>query len=157
MRRCETVDGVQVDPAAAVMASLVGHVRRVVIERGRGGHRAGPQESRLFTGSAREAAKLQGASMFLARLRATSNAHRPHRRVGCSTASPTRPTPDPAAPATTSTRTRGYTVWRDDERPLAHPPTRRHRDRPPPDVDVNVARDPPVVTPARSGAGGARR
>jgi len=58
-RRCETVDGVQLDPADVVIASLVGHVRRVVMNRAgvviEMGHK-----SRLFTGSAREAAKLQG-------------------------------------------------------------------------------------------------
>ena len=32
-RRCETVDGMQVDPADAIAASLAGHVRRVVMDR----------------------------------------------------------------------------------------------------------------------------
>lgn len=58
-RCCETVDGTPVDPADAVVAGMVGHVRRVVrnsagvtIELGR--------LQRLFTGSARVAALLQG-------------------------------------------------------------------------------------------------
>lgn len=62
-RRCQTTDGVQLDPAAAVMTSLIGRVRRAVmnsagvtIELGR--------LSRLFTGAAREAAKLQGSRCF---------------------------------------------------------------------------------------------
>ncbi len=60
LRRCETVDGVPVDPAAAVMVSFVGHVRRVVWNRAGVVIHLG-RKSRLFTGSAREAAKLQGS------------------------------------------------------------------------------------------------
>jgi hypothetical protein len=59
-QRCCTTTGVAVDPADAVAASLVGHVRRVVLD-GDGriinlGHR-----SRTFTGGARQAATLQAA------------------------------------------------------------------------------------------------
>ena len=59
-QRCRTTSGVPVDPADAVAASLIGHVRRVVLDRhGRIidlGHR-----SRVFTGGARTAALLQAA------------------------------------------------------------------------------------------------
>ena len=59
-QRCHTTTGVHLDPADAVTASLVGHVRRVVLDReGRIinlGHR-----SRIFTGGARQAAVLQAA------------------------------------------------------------------------------------------------
>lgn len=58
--RCRTTSGVPIDPADAVVASLVGHVRRVVlgadgviIDLGR--------RSRTFTGCARDAALLQAA------------------------------------------------------------------------------------------------
>jgi hypothetical protein len=59
-QRCRTTTGVALDPADAGTASLVGQVRRVVID-GHGriinlGHR-----SRIFTGGAREAALLQAA------------------------------------------------------------------------------------------------
>jgi len=53
-RRCETTAGVAIDPFDAIVASMIGHVRRVVmsspstvIDLGR--------KSRLFTGSSREA------------------------------------------------------------------------------------------------------
>jgi hypothetical protein len=58
--RCCTTSGIPLDPRDAVAAAVVGHVRRVVvgadaviIDLGR--------RSRLFTGSAREAARLQAA------------------------------------------------------------------------------------------------
>lgn len=58
-RRCETLDGTPLDPLDVIAASVVGQVRRVVvgaagtvIDLGRA--------SRLFTGSARHAAWLQG-------------------------------------------------------------------------------------------------
>jgi len=58
--RCRTTTGVPLDPADTVAASLVGQVRRVVLDRqGRIidlGHR-----SRIFTGGARQAARLQAA------------------------------------------------------------------------------------------------
>jgi len=57
-RRCETTAGVTVDPFDAIVASMIGHVRRVVmsspstvIDLGR--------KSRLFTGSSREAVFLR--------------------------------------------------------------------------------------------------
>ena len=56
-RRCETVGGVQIDPADMLAAAFIGHVRRVVfdaagvvIDLGR--------RSRLFTGGARDAVLL---------------------------------------------------------------------------------------------------
>ena len=59
-QRCRTTNGVPLDPADAVAASLVGRVRRVllgadgvIIDLGR--------RSRTFTGSARDAALLQAA------------------------------------------------------------------------------------------------
>jgi hypothetical protein len=59
-QRCRTTSGVPVDPADAVAASLLGHVRRVVLDAdGRIidlGHRC-----RVFTGGARQAALLQAA------------------------------------------------------------------------------------------------
>lgn len=58
-RRCDTVGNVSIDPIAAVTLSLLGHVRRVVmngsstvIDLGR--------RSRLFTGASREAVFLRG-------------------------------------------------------------------------------------------------
>jgi hypothetical protein len=58
-RRCETPDGVQIDPAQMLSAALIGHVRRVVLDS------AGVvidfgRKRRLFTGAAREALLLFG-------------------------------------------------------------------------------------------------
>ena len=57
---CRTTTGVAVDPADAVAASLIGHVRRVVVD-GDGVIIDLGRRSRTFTGSAREAAALQAA------------------------------------------------------------------------------------------------
>jgi hypothetical protein len=110
-RRCETVDGVQIDPAAVVAASLVGAVRRVVmstagvvIELGR--------RSRVFTGSARVAAKLQGGRCLW------PGCGRPRTQIDHSTDwSDCGPT-DPANAGPMCNRhnlfkNHGYTVWRD--------------------------------------------
>ena len=59
-RRCETTDGVQVAPADVVALALRGHVRRVVMDSAGVVINLG-RKVRLFTGSAREAAKLQGS------------------------------------------------------------------------------------------------
>ena len=58
--RCRTTTGQPVDPADAVAASLVGHLRRVVIG-GDGVIIDLGRRSRVFTGSARTAALLQAA------------------------------------------------------------------------------------------------
>ena len=59
-QRCCTTGGVPVDPADAVVASIIGQVRRVVID-GDGVIIDLGRRSRVFTGSAREAALLQAA------------------------------------------------------------------------------------------------
>lgn len=58
-RRCETDTGIIVDPADVVAASITGHVRRVVMDRAGVVVEMGRRQ-RLFTGSARTAAMLQG-------------------------------------------------------------------------------------------------
>ncbi len=112
-RRCETVDGVQVDPAAAVMASLVGHVRRVVINRAGVVIELG-RRSRLFTGSAREAAKLQGARCFW------PGCGRPRTHIDHTVEWALDGLTDPANAGPGCARhnihkNTGYTVWRDAE------------------------------------------
>ncbi|NDE59162.1 MAG: HNH endonuclease [Acidimicrobiia bacterium] len=57
-RRCETTSGLMLDPIDVVGASLVGHVRRVVIGADRTVIDLG-RKSRLFTGAAREAVWLR--------------------------------------------------------------------------------------------------
>ncbi len=55
--RCETDTGIQLDPHDAIRASLEGHVRRVVVDS-EGTVVDYGRKQRLFTGSARDAAKL---------------------------------------------------------------------------------------------------
>jgi len=57
LRRCETATGIAVLPDASVKAALTGHVRRVVLDSAGVVINMG-RKQRLFTGSAREAAKL---------------------------------------------------------------------------------------------------
>ena len=57
-RRCETTAGLMLDPFEVVAASLLGHVRRVVIAADRRVIDLG-RTSRLFTGAAREAVFLR--------------------------------------------------------------------------------------------------
>lgn len=57
--RCETDTGVVVDPADVIAASIVGHVRRVVMNSAGVVIQMG-RKQRLFTGSTRVAALLQG-------------------------------------------------------------------------------------------------
>ena len=57
LRRCETTDGILLDPVQAVRASLFAHVRRVVMD-GAGTVIDLGRRRRLFTGAAREAVLL---------------------------------------------------------------------------------------------------
>ncbi len=58
-RRCDTVGGIAVDPIAAVTLSLLGQVRRVVMDASSTVIDLG-RRSRLFTGASREAIFLRG-------------------------------------------------------------------------------------------------
>ncbi|MGA9276884.1 DUF222 domain-containing protein [Ilumatobacter sp.] len=57
MRRCETTTGIALHPHDVMRAALAGHVRRAVVDSGRVVIDLGRRQ-RLFTGSARHAAKL---------------------------------------------------------------------------------------------------
>lgn len=57
-KRCETTAGIALDPVAVVASSLVGHVRRVVVDAASVPIDLG-RRSRLFTGGARAASQLQ--------------------------------------------------------------------------------------------------
>lgn len=61
LRRCETIDGVAVDPGDVVAAALIGHVRRVVLNRAGVVVNAG-RRIRLFRGIRRELAWLAGTT-----------------------------------------------------------------------------------------------
>ncbi len=58
--RCETTTGTLVDPVAAVVAALHGHVRRVVFDSAGNVTDLG-RRRRLFSGAAREAVQLQAS------------------------------------------------------------------------------------------------
>ena len=126
-RRCETTDGVQVAPADAVALALRGHVRRVVMDTAGVVIDLG-RKVRLFTGSAREAAMLQGTRC----LWPGCGRHRTHidHTHDWQFDGPTDPAnagadvPPPRPPQ----EPRLHRLAR-RPRPLAHPPTRRHRDR----------------------------
>lgn len=59
-RRCQALDGAPLHPSEAVAAALVGHVRRVVVDADSNVIDLG-RRRRLFTGSSRDAALIQGA------------------------------------------------------------------------------------------------
>ncbi len=110
-RRCETLDGTPLDPVAIVAVSLTASVRRVVmgapgvvIDLGR--------KRRLFTGSAREAAKLQGS-----RVRgpvADGPEHRSITPSGWTAGGPTDPVNSGPSDRHNLVKNRGFTVWRDE-------------------------------------------
>ncbi len=115
-QRCRTTNGVAVDPADAVAASLIGRVRRVlldadgvIIDLGR--------RSRTFTGSARDAALLQAALDGDGRclwpgcgLHRCQIDHTHDWRHGGHTALPNA---GPLCPRHNRWKTRGYRTWRD--------------------------------------------
>ena len=116
-QRCRTTSGVPVDPADAVAASLIGRVRRVlldadgvIIDLGR--------RSRTFTGSARDAALLQAALDSDGRcLWPGCGLHRcqiDHTHdMGPRRASPPCRNAGPLCPRHNRWKTRGYRCWRD--------------------------------------------
>jgi hypothetical protein len=61
LRRCEAIDGVAIDPGDVVAAAIIGHVRRVVLDRAGVVINCG-RKARLFTGTARAMAWLQGTT-----------------------------------------------------------------------------------------------
>ena len=111
-RRCETLDGTRLDPVAVVAVSFAGSVRRVVmgapgvvIDLGR--------KRRLFTGSAREAAKLQGSRC------SWPGCGRPRTQIdhtiGWAAGGPTDPANSgPMCDRHNLVKNLGFTVWRDE-------------------------------------------
>lgn len=65
-RFCHTLDGVEIDPRAAVQAAIGGHIRAVVVD-GRGVIIDQGRKQRLFRGNTRVAAQLQAGLDNLAR------------------------------------------------------------------------------------------
>ena len=112
VRRSETVDGIQLDPVAVVLASLLGRVRRVVIDRTGVVIQMG-RKQRLFTGSAREAALLQGSRC------SWPGCGRPRTQIDHTLEWSHDGLTDPLNAGPTCARhnlikNNGFTVWRDD-------------------------------------------
>ena len=113
--RCETTSGVLVDPVAAVVAALHGHVRRVVfdsvgnvIDLGR--------RRRLFTGAAREAVRLQAPRCIWPGCHIPAGRCQSDHLDEWQHDGPT--SPDNGAPLCgrhNRWKTRGYRLWRDPE------------------------------------------
>jgi hypothetical protein len=111
--RCETTNGVRVDPIAALTVALHGHVRRVVYDSAGNVIDLG-RRRRLFTGSAREAVRLQsprciwpGCSIPAGRCESDHLNDWQHR-------GPTRPDNGaPLCPRHNRYKNHGYRVWRD--------------------------------------------
>ena len=115
-QRCRTSTGVHLDPADAVAASIVGQVRRVVLD-GEGRIIDLGYRSRTFTGGARQAALLQAALDGDGRcLWPGCGLHRCQidHSVGWTDGGGTRPAnAGPLCPRHNRWKTRGYRCWRD--------------------------------------------
>jgi hypothetical protein len=112
-RRCETIDGDLVDPCDAVVAALVGQVRRVVFNSAACTINLGVA-SRLFRGASRLAVWLQGTRCLW------PGCGRHHCEIDHSRAwhDHGRTDPDNAGPACgrhNRWKTRGYHTWRDPD------------------------------------------
>ncbi len=129
VRRCETADGVAVDPAAVVAAALSGQVRRIIMDSCGRVLDVG-RRRRLFTGAARDAIRLTR------RRCCWPGCHVP---VGRAQLDHTVPWVEggvtdvdnggPLCGRHNRFKNRGYRTHRDRCRRLAHLPTRRLRDR----------------------------
>ena len=115
-RQCRTTSGIPVDPADAVVASLIGHVRRVVLD-GDGRIIDLGRRSRVFTGGARTAALLQAALDSAGRcIWPGCGLHRCQidHTVSWNTGGSTTPAnASPLCPRHNRFKTRGYRCWRD--------------------------------------------
>ena len=111
--RCETTGGVLVDPVAAVIAALHGHVRRVVFDSAGNVIDLG-RRRRLFTGAAREAVRLQASRCIWPGCNIPAGRCQSDHLKDWHDTGPTRP--DNGAPLCgrhNRWKTRGYRVWRD--------------------------------------------
>jgi hypothetical protein len=116
-QRCRTTSGIPIDPADVVAASIVGHVRRVVLD-GEGRIIDLGRRRRVFTGGARTAAVLQAALDVDGRCIWPGCGH--HRcqidhSVGWTAGGPTSPAnAGPLCPRHNRFKAaRGYRCWRD--------------------------------------------
>ncbi len=110
-RRCETVDGAPVDPADAVIAGIVGHVRRVVMDSSGVVIDLG-RKRRMYTGSAREAAVLQGRRCWWPGCGQPSS-HIDHSTDWARDGHTNPANAAPACPRHNRYKNRGYLTWRD--------------------------------------------
>jgi hypothetical protein len=115
-RRCETTDGVLLDPDDVVAAAFAGHVRRVVFDAAGVVTDMG-RRRRLFTGAAREAVRLQSSRCVWPGCDiASGQCQSDHNNGWVADAGPTRP--DNGAPMCgrhNRWKNRGYRTRRDDD------------------------------------------
>jgi hypothetical protein len=115
-QRCSTITGVPVDPADAVAATLIGHVRRVVLDTHGRVIDLG-RRSRIFTGGARTAAVLQAALDSDGRCiwpgRGLHHCQIDHTDAWNRGGSTSPANAGPLCPRHNRFKTRGYQTWRD--------------------------------------------
>jgi hypothetical protein len=115
-RRCCTTSGIPIDPADAVVASLIGHVRRVVLD-GDGRIIDLGRRCRVFSGGARTASLLQAALDSAGRcIWPGCGLHRCQidHTVGWTSGGSTSPAnASPLCARHNRFKTRGYRCWRD--------------------------------------------
>jgi hypothetical protein len=112
-RRCETVGGVQIDPADMLAAVLTGHVRRVVFDAA--GVVIDPgRRSRLFTGGARDAVVLGDRWCMWPGCDLRSGRCQTDHTTPWAANGPTRPdNGGPACARHNRWKQHGYRTWRD--------------------------------------------
>lgn len=110
-RRCESTGGVQIDPRDAVVAALLGHVRRVVLDAAGVVVDAG-RRRRLFTGTLREVVWVQGTQCLWpgCGLTARQQDHTAGWAARHGTTDPTNS--GPVCGHHNRWKNRGYTTWR---------------------------------------------
>lgn len=113
-RRCETDTGIILDPYTVVQTALAGTIRRVIVNSS-GQVVDWGRRRRLFTGSARRAAMLQGNRCIYPGCRVRlGNCQADHLDEWHRNRGPTRPeNSGPLCGAHNRHKSRGYRVWRD--------------------------------------------
>lgn len=113
MNRCETTDGVQLDPLDVIVAAAMGHVRRVVLDSSGVVVDVG-RKQRLFTGALRDAVMLSSPWCFWPGCHWPSSQCQADHVLPWANAGPTAAhNGGPGCAHHNRWRTRGYRTWRD--------------------------------------------
>ena len=115
MAKCETADGVQLDPNDVLVAAAIGHVRRVVIDSAGVVVDVG-RKQRLFTGALRDAVMLGSPWCFWPGCnRPSSQCQADHMLPHAHDGPTATHNGGPSCGHHNRWRTRGYTTWRDPD------------------------------------------